>query len=290
MYPVEHQPPEPHQTPAGPTPRPARVLAGWLPEATAVQLLAANGPIDATATGDKLSAFRAAVSSRDDYVPPASPPGSPPGELDGHAARFWAHPAHAGFVAEGWAIRTVDLRTVIAAQDRVWLDRVQIPRRPATILEIVRVTLPADPGDNSVGAQAVGNGIMITSASPNLRVTGVFVGPTAPDGPTVAGFFVGVTPSVVQVADFHGRLVLRDGYHRAYGLLAHGVYEVPALVRSFGTAEQILPAAPGILPSSMWLGSRPPTLPDYADDAVSIEARLLRRDDKVITVQVAEFG
>lgn len=79
---------------------------------------------------------------------------------------------------------------------------------------------------------------------------------------------------MLSVARIQGRYFLRDGYHRAYGFLSNGIYVVPAFVREFGATEQLgIPA--GMLPTGAWLGDRPPFLPDYIDDAVSAEVRLL---------------
>jgi hypothetical protein len=67
----------------------------------------------------------------------------------------------------------------------------------------------------------------ITSPNPNLKVVGNFHDQPA-DGPPGFGFRAAVTTSFLQVVRFQGRLVLRDGYHRACGLLSRGITHVPA--------------------------------------------------------------
>ena len=61
--------------------------------------------------------------------------------------------------------------------------------------------------------------------------------------------------------------MLRDGYHRAVGLLARGISVVPALVKEFDSIDRHF--RKNMLPSEAYLGRHAPLLPDYLDDAVS---------------------
>jgi hypothetical protein len=54
-------------------------------------------------------------------------------------------------------------------------------------------------------------------------------------GPPIFGFAVALNPSYMQVVHYRGRYFLRDGYHRAYGLLSRGITVVPAFVRETTT-------------------------------------------------------
>jgi len=84
---------------------------------------------------------------------------------------------------------------------------------------------------------------------------------------------VAALPSFVQVAKYRGRLVLRDGYHRAHGFLHREVPIVPAFYREFGDDDQLgFPV--GLFAPNIYLGERPPLLPDYTADVVSAEAEL----------------
>jgi hypothetical protein len=96
------------------------------------------------------------------------------------------------------------------------------------------------------------------------------------------GFSVGVPPSFIEVARFQGRYLLRDGHHRAFGLLSRGITRVPAYVRDFATASELAPAE--ALPRSAWLGDRPPLLRDYHDDLVA-EPVLLPVPSRTIVIQ-----
>jgi hypothetical protein len=95
---------------------------------------------------------------------------------------------------------------------------------------------------------------------------GSFSGPA--NGLPGLGFQYGLPASFMQVAEYNGRFFLRDGYHRAFGFLAHGQRRVPVFWRRLSTLEQMgMPK--GMLPHDAVFGERPPTLLDYQDDKVS---------------------
>ena len=95
--------------------------------------------------------------------------------------------------------------------------------------------------------------------------------PDAP-GATGLGFIVRVMPSFMQVVEFQGRYFLRDGYHRAFGLLGRGITQVPVFTRTMTAIEEVAPQ--GMLPQAAYLGERPPLLPDYYANPVAQAARL----------------
>lgn len=95
-----------------------------------------------------------------------------------------------------------------------------------------------------------------------------------------------MSPSFIQVARFQGRYLLREGHHRSFGLLNRGITRVPAYVRDFATAEEMAPAE--TLPSSAWLGDRPPLLRDYHDDLVA-EPVLVPVPHRVIVIHAMEL-
>jgi hypothetical protein len=172
--------------------------------------------------------------------------------------------------AEGWDIAMVDLERVVAFQPHVYTDTTTervASADPADLRSIAAVTLPInDAAPVSVQYDALKQAYVITSPHPNLRVLNPF-NAQLPDGTTAFGFAVGVTLPFMQVARIQGRYVMRDGYHRAFGLLARGITSVPAYVRDFETTENLAPA--GMLPHGAWLGDRPPLLRDYHDDRVA---------------------
>jgi len=92
----------------------------------------------------------------------------------------------------------------------------------------------------------------------------------------------------MQVASYNRRYLLRDGYHRAYGLLKRGITRAPVFVRDFERFEDLrLPA--GMLPQDAYLGTRPPILSDYLDDAVSANGAVLVTQ-KIVLIQALEVA
>ena len=129
----------------------------------------------------------------------------------------------------------------------------------------------------------------ITSPNLNLAVISNFDAPgnRAPQASQLGhGFTVGVPPSFFEVARFQGRYLMRDGHHRAFGLLSRGITRVPAYVRDFVAAEDLAPAE--ALPRRAWLGDRPPLLRDYHDDLVA-EPLLLPVPSRTIVIQAVEL-
>jgi hypothetical protein len=123
---------------------------------------------------------------------------------------------------------------------------------------------------------------IVASANPNLRIlsqVALRVSNAADgslrlddNGVPVLGFAVAIGESFMQVGRFQGRYYLRDGYHRALGFLLQGITRVPVFVRDVPVAENLAPA--GMLPEQSYLGTRPPQLRDYFDDAVSRDVTL----------------
>jgi hypothetical protein len=121
-------------------------------------------------------------------------------------------------------------------------------------VSIAAVTLPA-PSTAEIPAQfdEQRKAWIITAPNPNLRITGAMNGPS--ENEAVFGFSVAVLPSFLQVVRHHGRYVLRDGYHRAFGLLARGITHAPPFVRDFGVGA--LGTAAGLFATDVYLGDRP---------------------------------
>jgi len=176
------------------------------------------------------------------------------------------------FWSEGWSVAVVDLSRVCSLQQSVASQQAADRVRnidPEDLVSIADVTLPP-PSNIVLPAQLDEhrNNWIITAANPNLRITGHFGGELQP-GVIGYGFTVAVLPSFLQVARHHGRYVLRDGYHRAYGLLARDITHAPAFVRDFGVGD--LGAGAGLFTTGVYLGDRPPCLSDFLDDQVAAD-------------------
>jgi hypothetical protein len=114
-----------------------------------------------------------------------------------------------------------------------------------------------------------------------------YFGQPAPDALPVLGFEVVQQHWRMSIVEYQGAFYLRDGYHRATGLLMRGITHVPVLVGEAATYDQIgLPA--GSLPLDTFLGQRPPYLGDYVNDEVSAEV-LVPAADRLVIVQGLEL-
>ncbi len=271
--------------------RPARALIGWMPADQAERVQHGNrqdvvpsAESKARAAGARETvAARAPGINQDGAISPA------PNELDPHIAALRQHPAAASYFAEGWEVALIDLRRVCAVQPNVFVDHAEERVRdvdPADLRSIAAVSLPV-PAESQLPAQfdESKNVWLLTAPNPNLRIMGHFGGQLQP-GVVGFGFIVAISASFLQVAQFQGRLYLRDGYHRAVGFLQRGISVVPAFTRAFGPLESLgLP--PGMLPQGAYFGDRPPCLPDYLDDSVSVPVQL-PASQKMLVIQGLE--
>lgn len=292
--PQPHQPPD--NDPATPfvrVERDARALIGWMaPDSARVVLMGQR--VDGATPMEVLAQARQArdtVAARAPGVDQAEVLVDPPRELDSYISQLRAAPGLAAFVNEGWEVKVADLRRIVSFQPQVFTDDAE-ERTSALdetdIVAIARVSLPL-PSPTQLPAQfdQSRQAWILSSANPNLRVTGQLGGEVQP-GVVGFGFAVAVLPSVMQVAAFRGRMLLRDGYHRAYGLLRRGITHAPVYFRQFSTIEE-LAIHPSMLPQDAFLGERPPTLADYLDDGVAATVRLPAAQ-KMIVVQALELA
>jgi len=276
--------------------RPARALIGWMePEVAERALLQyrVGGPPDPAALA-RVQSARAAVLTRSEGVDQASLIHDAPSELRSHLSRLSDFPGAAAYFKEGWSVKTVDLPRVAAFQPQVFISSASERVRHAKAGDLPTLAELALPTANLSEALAPTfdprqQAWSASSSNPNLRIVGNVAGPLEgiPPGSIALGFFVALLPSFMQVARFQGRYFLRDGYHRALGLLMAGITRVPAFVNDVPEIERLAP--PGMLPQAAFLGNRPPTLQDYLDDTVaaSVQAPSTR---KLVLVQGIELN
>ena len=270
--------------------RPARFLVGWMPEEQALHVQA-NQRADvrlpehariATNAREVVAARRAGFDQAQAILP------APP-SLRAHTEALRQSLPATAYFNEGWTVALADLRKICAVQPNVFTDHTEERTAGAAASDfesLANITLPLASNAN-IPAQydQVHQAYTITSPDPNLRIIGAWGG-TVPPGVPCLGFKIMLAPSFLQVAKVHERYVLRDGYHRAYGLLRRGIFVVPAFVRDFGLQELGLPQ--GMLPQAAYLGERPPALPDYLDDSVSIDVTL-PATQKMIVIHAVEL-
>jgi hypothetical protein len=113
----------------------------------------------------------------------------------------------------------------------------------------------------------------------------------AGQGQPFCGFSVGYGLPFVQTVEYQyqGCWFVRDGYHRAFGLLSPGVERIPCLFIRARDAQQFGGTAAHFLRWEIIFGSRPPFLMDFLDDQVAATAtRPLT--GKVIRIAAQEFS
>jgi hypothetical protein len=281
--------------PTGPGPQ-ARILLAWMNDSQARAALAGAGSAgQLTATREmQLAAARAELMSRPagrdqaDLIRPL------PGEMREYVTRLEADSQAADYLADGFTPGLVDLSRLCVFQPSVHADQVAervagVDTRDVRALAGITLPLAAPP---RVIPQFDQERLTFTTnlASQNLHIIGAFGGPAEddlPPGTVSVGFHLRVITSFVQVASIQGRYFLSDGYHRCLGLIQRGVRYAPALVRRDLPLAELVP--PGMLDFEVFMGDRPPVLPDYWDERVScpVPAAAPR---KVIIVRASELS
>jgi hypothetical protein len=273
--------------------RPARALLGWMKADNAHMILQSNMP--GLASGQILKIAqraRRAVAARHPDVDQDNLITDVPAELADHVRALQASPAAGPMRAEGWRVALVDLTRVCAFQPAVVSD--QARERVQSVDEndlrsIAAVTLPLTQGDPlPVQYDSIRRAWIVVSSNHNLRIAGNIDPIPINPGGTALGFGVVAWPSFMQVGRYRGRYFLRDGYHRAFGLLSRGITIVPAFVRDVTAFEELVPDPRTMLPQDSYSGQRPPVLPDYLDDSVSAAVQVPAAH-KMIIIQGLEL-
>jgi hypothetical protein len=236
----------------------------------------------------------ATVAARRPHATAVNVIGAAPPELGRYIAELQAQPFYRRFKGEGWQVRMAELNGIRAVQPVVHADYTTDEGQTADdIVSLARITLPhSSPKDLlATSRTSDGRGWILTCRNPQLRIRGPNSADRDDNGcrTKVFGIETEITNSLVQVVRWRGVYVLRDGYHRAYGLLSRGVSRIPVLYREFPD-HQVPIAAPGLFDPAVYAGDRAPLLPDYLDDTVSARIEV-RRTQKtyVIQVQVTEL-
>jgi hypothetical protein len=281
--------------PTGPGPQ-ARILLAWMNDAQARAALAGAGNSgQLTAAREmQLAAARAALKSRPTGRDQADLIRPLPAEMREYVARLEADPQAADYFADGFTPGLADLSRLCVFQPTVHAEQAAervAGAEPGDIRGLAGITLPLAAPPRVI-PQFDQERLTFTTnlASQNLHIIGAFGGPAEddfPPGTVSVGFHLRVITSFVQVASIQGRYFLRDGYHRCLGLIQRGVRYAPALVRRDLPLAELVP--PGMLEFEVFMGDRPPVLPDYWDERVScaVPAAAPR---KVIIVRASELS
>lgn len=261
------------RTAATPVASSSRYLLAWLPDPVAVMAVLGRPPKadeDTASANALIAAARKARATRTSWITRDPRVTADRTALDAIAAR---NDIQAAFASMIWEPSFVDLTKVLSIQQLVNMQgldaRVALGESGSEAL--TALCLPT-PGPENLEASVDGDGLAITlsSANPNLRVTGLALAQVAVAGDVrqAVQMFVGIAASYLQVAEYRGRYFLRDGYHRAVGLLRRSTTIVPAVVIRARTQSELTPLV-GLFGEDVLFDDRPPALVDFLDDSVA---------------------
>jgi hypothetical protein len=257
-----------------------RVLLGWMNDAQATHFLLGRQPLpadDLAPIQQKIKDCQTAVAAR-----PVRKPVNPMREIGrATAAALKARPdIQAAFAPLQWEPALVDLRQVLSYQQIIHLEGLEdrVASVPDDLEELVKFCLPINEPINQLGGfvDPDQKGFTISSLNPNLRIHNALMHDAeVPPGPGLSPvrvkavtFFIGLGTSYFQVGQYKNRYFIRDGYHRAVGLLKKGIHIVPCiLVEARNTDE--LGLKQGMFTYEVLYGERPPRLADFWDDTVA---------------------
>jgi hypothetical protein len=199
-----------------------------------------------------------------------------------------------------WRSAIVDLSRVLSFQKLISVeglgDRLKHVSE-SNFEALLETCLPRQQPLPPLGAltDADGRGFTISSINPNLRIAGAqlsdaMVAPR-PDIPAVkmqaVTIFVSMGTSYLQVVQYRDRFFVRDGYHRAAGLVHLGITKVPCIYIEAKTFEEV-GCPPGSFSYEVLFGERPPLLVDFwSGEACDVDQLATR---KVIRVRGEEFA
>ncbi len=263
--------------------RKARALIGWMSEPEAItSLLGRNAkPNEDLNPLRKTHAEARNAVSRLETREPENPVIADSGpRLDEIRSR---PEVAANFPGMDWRPAIVDLRRVLSFQKIIFTDGLEERLKDSKSEDgLYELCIPRTQPTHPLGAfsDADGKGFTISSFNPNLRIAAgqvseadVSPGPMMPSVRMQAvTLLVYMGTSYLQVVRYRNRSFVRDGYHRAAGLLRAGIYEVPCIFIEATSFEQTgAGMVPGALSYETLYSPRPPYLADFWDDRVSSE-------------------
>jgi hypothetical protein len=190
--------------------------------------------------------------------------------LDTHAERAELRREYDGL---DWTLGVVDLRCLLAFQRRLVFDPElplpQIPRQNDWPALLSFALGPARRVAYEVKVQDTeGQFFLLTlqSRNPDLQLRLV---PDSELQELLSFSLYGGSP-FFEVAEFHGRWFLRDGYHRTYHLLQAGVHHLPAVVVRARTIDEVGATHPWFFNEEQLLSTHPPRVADFLESSLVI--------------------
>jgi hypothetical protein len=188
-----------------------------------------------------------------------------------------------------WEPAIVDLRGLIAFQRRIGFSGSESLAigQPATWEQLLDLALPLtrDQASNRVSIAEDGKALTLRTLSPNLTIRFARV---SEGGLASVGLVANLGSPYIEVASYQGRWFLRDGYHRAFLLLKHGIFHVPAVVVHAESFAQVGAIGKQFFAKELLFSRRPPMVTDFLDDEIAV-CYLRPRRERVIRVSIQEL-
>ncbi len=272
-----------------------RVLFGHMKEPEARTFLA-----DCVFPEDAGSRLEALCARAGRALDPVGPEGLIPDvvEDDGTSARLdeiARNPRIAEVVKDNsWSLRLVEIDRLACFQKRVNVDYAESVSSgvdlssPQTLTDFCltekylkrRSELNDERPDHLYAIRADGTDLRVLRSREETNES---------DSSRTISFQVGWGPPFVQVVHLADRYVLKNGYHRAYGIRSHGGRTMPCvLIEGRRYSELGSPGQPWCFGEEKVMSTRPPVFADFFSDEISSGVRM-RAQGKVITVQPEEY-
>ena len=192
---------------------------------------------------------------------------------------------------QGAKFQMVEIDPLLAFQFTVDLERSKHHCKslstPPTMEELMALCLPTAMIPETLQIAPLAQSIMIKARCLNLQTIAQGFFPQ-PNGPSVAGVFVGLALPLVHVVRWNGKCYLHNGFHRAVGAKLAGATQVPCIVRDVSDEAAAGIRADGSTFTSAELNSSdPPTLSHFVSGrACDVN---LRAHSRIVHVSWAEY-
>jgi hypothetical protein len=282
----------------------ARALIGYFPKDEAIALLAGGTAEEApTAEPEEIwEQLANRVQARPTYGA-SNPLLDPLDEIQPLLAKFADRPdVRAAMQAHDWSVGFADLSKSVLSYQRVVITEGLEQQLHAVdrnqLHSVADVCLPEPRTLQFSGSfDTAQNAFTSASLNPNLRIAGFGVVnqpvPGADIPQQLFGFQLSFGTRFVQLVEYQGRWMVRDGYHRIHGLLSMGITQIPCVVVRARSFEETGAGRPGFFGHEVLFGDRPPRVTDFQSEefafGVQIQAMMrivrIRAEEFVVPVQ-----
>jgi len=277
----------------------ARALIGYFPKAEALALLA-GGPAEEAPTAEPEEIWEQLanrVRTRPVYGA-SNPLLDPPDEIQPVLAKFADRPdVRAAMQTHDWSVGFADLSKSVLSYQRVVITEgleqllhAVYRNQPHSIADLC---LPEPRTLQFSGSfDKAQNAFTSASLNPNLRVAGFAVVNQSVPGVDVPqqlfGFQLSLGTRFMQLVEYQGRWMVRDGYHRMHGLLSMGITQIPCVVVRAKSFEETGAGRPGFFGHEVLFGDRPPFVTDFQSEDFAFDVHI-QAMMRIVRIRAEEF-